>query len=125
MAIPTYSTTNWHLTVPAFINQAITDTNPHTSAVIDARGYATKALLVQNGLNQSVSIQVQVSSDGQTNWTNVGNAQSVGAGTKVAIGPDTIAALGHAYPYYQLVATCSTAPTTGSLSATVEMAVNN
>lgn len=125
MAKPVYSTTNWHLTVPLFSSLAITDTAVHSSGSVDARGYATKALLIQNGLNQAVSIQIQVSSTGSAPWTNVGTAQSVAAGTNPPIGPDTVAALGQAYPYYQVAATCAVAPTTGTLSGTIEMGVTD
>lgn len=124
MAAPDFVTSeDFHNVVQVFNALAITDLVAHNSAVADARGYKSRAVVVVSTLNQSVSIQVQVSSDG-VNFASVGSAQTVAASANAAFGSDVIAALGQPYSYVRLVATgVTTAATSGTLSANIELAI--
>lgn len=109
--------------VAVFTNQAITDTNPHNSLSADVRGYKSKTVTIASTLNQTASVQIQVSNDGVA-FGNVGSAQSVTAGATVAVDDSVVAMLAKPYGYIRLVATCAVAPASGNLNATVGMAFN-
>ena len=97
---------------------SIMDIVAHTSNIVDIRGYSRKALYVNNGLNQSVSIQIQgcyTNSPTDTDWVNIGTAQAVSASTKSVIGVNEVPALNNYFPYLRVTATCSIAPTTQAL----------
>lgn len=96
-----------------FEEESIRDTNAHTSTSIPSNELPIKTLIINNGLNQTVSLQMQASRD-DTNWFNVGSAFDVAATTWTYQTCDTF------FPYGRIVATCGTAPTTGALSAWCE-----
>ena len=93
----------------------IRDTNAHTSSISDSRGYVPKTLIIDNALNQAVTIQVQGSRE--TDFTpvmNIGNSFEVNAETS------DYATLSDYFPYLRVVATCSVAPTSGEINVYVE-----
>lgn len=92
---------------------AIRDTNPHASSTGNSRGYMVKTVIVNNGLNQDVTIQLQGSRD-STNWFNVGNPSTTTAAT---LGYQTA---DDYFPYVRANATCAVAPASGSLDLWVE-----
>jgi hypothetical protein len=89
-------------------NLAIRDTADHNSDVSDMGEFNAETLIVLNGLNQSVDVQLQGSIDATT-WLDVGNPFSVGITT------NDYATVTDYFPCYRVVASCETAPTTGNL----------
>jgi len=96
-----------------FNAEAIRDTAAHNSASSTNTGYRVKTIIVNNGLNQTVTIQCQGSRDG-TNWINIGGTWDVVATTWTYQSCDTY------FPYMRAIATCSVAPATGTLSFWLE-----
>jgi hypothetical protein len=92
---------------------AIRDTNPHTSSTGNSRGFMVKTIIVNNGLNQDVTIQLQGSRD-STNWFNVGNSSTTTAATLTYQTADDY------FPYVRAIATCAVAPASGGLDLWVE-----
>lgn len=88
---------------------AIRDTDAHNSDGCDNRGGGTNLFAVVNTLNQAVTVQFQGSVDGST-WVNIGESESVAAstGTKAKRLTDP-------WPQVRAQATCSVAPTSGTL----------
>lgn len=115
-----------------FNNLAITDTNPHLSQTPSNQNptgvpydqvYAPyKTALVVSTLNQAVSLQPMWSRDRQ-NWYPFGSAVSVPAYSGSGTPPSAVIPLStpsQYVPYVGLQATCSTAPTSGTLNAWLE-----
>jgi len=90
----------------------IRDTSAHYTAGIPAQELPVKTLIINNGLDQTVNLQMQASRD-NTNWFNVGSAFDAASGWSYQT-CETF------FPYGRLIATCAVAPTTGSLSAWCE-----
>jgi len=101
-----------------FLGEEIRDTATHNSLVAETGFYpwSRVAITIENGLNQGVSIVVQGANDGEfTNPYTIVSAFTVTAGgTRVVI-------LNNAYRFVRLTATCSAAPTSGSLIAYADM----
>ena len=95
-----------------FDGEAIRDTDAHNSATVPAHELPIKTLIINNGLNQTATCQVQASRDA-TNWFNVGSAFDVTNGWTYQT-CDTF------FPYGRMVVQCSVAPTTGTFSAWCE-----
>lgn len=95
----------------------IRDTNAKTSTVVNLQGLNKKSLVVVNGLNQNVSVQIQGSADNGT-FINIGTAQTVNSSTNAIIGPNEVAALNNYFPYIRATATCSVGPASGTLTIT-------
>lgn len=96
-----------------FDTESIRDTNAHNSTSSSNRGYRVKTVIVNNGLNQIVTMQCQGSRD-DTNWINIGGTWDVAATTLTYQSCDTY------FPYMRAVATCSVAPSSGTLSMWLE-----
>jgi hypothetical protein len=90
---------------------AIRNTSNHTSTVAEEKGYIPKTIIVHNGLNQTVSVQLQGSIDDTFN-----NPLTVGNAFNVSASEDDYATLTDYLPYLRVVASCSIAPTTGTLT---------
>lgn len=90
---------------------AIRDTNAaNSTALTDLALVGSLMFFAVNTLNQAVSLQYQGSFDGTT-YANIGSATSVSAtsGTSAQT-------LSDPWPYVRVVATCSVAPASGSLT---------
>ena len=96
-----------------FNAEAIRDTATHNSASSTNTGYRVKTVIVNNGLNQIVTMQCQGSRD-NTNWINIGGAWDVAATTWIYQSCDTY------FPHMRAIATCSVAPASGTLSMWLE-----
>jgi hypothetical protein len=90
---------------------AVRDTSNHNSSGSENKGYIPKTIIVHNGLNQQVSIQVQGSVDDTFN-----NPLTVGNSFNVAASTDDYDVLTDYLPFLRVVASCTTAPTTGTLT---------
>lgn len=99
---------------------AITTTANNDSANIDTSGMTgRKAVLVNNTLNQSVTISVIARTSTQSFGTILGS-KSIAAATTGVVSAADIAALIEPWPIIQIRAVCATAPTSGSLSTVLE-----
>jgi hypothetical protein len=100
---------------PVFEAEEIRDTSVHNSSVSDSRGLAIKTIIIENHLNQTVTLQCQASAHLDfSNSFNVGNSFDVNADT------DTYQTCESYFPYFRLTAICSTAPTSGNLTVLLE-----
>ena len=91
-----------------FIALAIRDTTNHDSTVATTGEFTAETIIVENGLNQQVTIQLQGSRD-ETTWFDIGNSFNVAATT------DDYATVTDFFPCYRVQAICSVSPTTGTL----------
>jgi len=96
-----------------FNAEPIRDTAAHNSAASANTGYRVKTVIVNNGLNQIVTMQCQGSRD-NTNWINIGGTWDVATATWTYQSCDTY------FPYMRAIATCSVAPASGTLSMWLE-----
>ncbi len=94
----------------AFDAEAIRDTNNHNSDAVDTGEFTAETIVVYNGLDQTVTIQLQGSHD-QTVWLDIGSTFNVANVT------NDYATVTDYFPSYRLVASCSVSPTTGDLDA--------
>lgn len=92
---------------------AIRDTSAHNGTTSQNFGYRVKTIIVNNGLDQTVTLQCQGSRDG-TNWINIGTTWDVVANSQIYQTCETY------FPYLRAIATCSVSPTTGTLSLWLE-----
>jgi hypothetical protein len=94
---------------------AITDTANHLSLISDCHGYKSKTLFYTWTLNQAGTLQITGSRDG-VNFVNLGAAQAVSAATGPgAVDAGVVSQLGLYYPFLQIVAKATVAPTSGTL----------
>ena len=93
-----------------FTAEAIRVTTVVNSAISDTGEFNAETIVVHNGLDQSVAIQLQGSVD-ETTWIDIGNVFNVAT---VVNDYETVTDY---FPYYRVEAQCTpTAPTTGTLS---------
>jgi len=97
-----------------FDEKEIRDTNAHNGGTVFNGEYTIKTVIVENDLNQVVTLQCQASMhpDFSSNF-NVGDSWEVSANTNIYQSCDTY------FPYWRMVATCDTAPTTGDITVHV------
>ena len=76
-----------------FNAEAIRDTNAHNGTVVFNGDYTVKTLIIENSLNQAVTLQCQASS-----------------------GSDGYQTCESYFPYWRIVAQCGTSPTSGTLT---------
>lgn len=89
---------------------AIRSTAVQDSAVSLSGEFNAKTLFIESTLNQPVSLQLQ-GSRGSSVWLNIGAPLSVAAGI------NTYATVSDYFPKYRVQATCTIAPTSGTLDA--------
>ena len=95
---------------------AIRDTANYFSTITDNIQYNIKTILIQNGLNQILTCQLQgAREDTFTDVYNVGNSFTVNANT------NDYQPMTNYFPYLRLKVS-STTPTTGTLTAYLERA---
>jgi hypothetical protein len=100
---------------------AIRDTNPANSDAFLLDQLDHKALIVINGLDQSITLKTQLSFDG-TDWMDVGNTATVNAGDSLVTDQydEILTGIKAISGYIRLVATASSAPTSGTLTAYIQ-----
>ena len=90
----------------------IRDTNDHNGDTVFNGQFSVKTIIVENGLNQQVTLQCQASANADFSHSfNVGSSWNVSAST------DAYQTCDSYFPYSRIVATCGSSPTTGSLTA--------
>ena len=93
---------------------AIRDTSTHNGATIYNGDFTVKTLIIENGLNQAVTLQCQASAHSDfSNSFNVGNSFDVSATT------NTFETCDSYFPYWRITATCASSPTSGTLTCHV------
>ena len=94
-----------------FDDLEIRDTSEHTSDPSENRGFIPKTIIIHNHLNQPVNAQLQGDiNDSFSNPIDLGSEMSVSANT------DDYATLTDYFPFYQVVVSCGTAPTSGGIT---------
>jgi hypothetical protein len=96
-----------------FTDEAIRDTAAHNSVVEANSGYRYKTIIIENGLNQIVSIQFQGSRNGST-WILTGGPWDIAASA------NDYASCSTYFPFMRCVATCAVAPASGVLNVYLE-----
>lgn len=94
-----------------FDAEAIRDTSSKTSAVSHTGEFTAETILIENGLDQQVTLQLQGCRKGGSVWFNVGSSFNVAAST------NDYETVTDYFPCYRVTAICSTAPTSGDLDA--------
>jgi len=90
---------------------AIRDTSAHNGAVINNYDFQLKTIIIENSLDQTVTLQCQASAHADfSNAFNVGSSFNVNAAT------NTYQTCESFFPYMRLVATCASAPSSGALT---------
>lgn len=95
----------------AFDAESIRDTNDHNGTIISLYDFQLKTIIIENGLNQIVTFQCQGSAH-----SDFSNSFDIGSTWDVSASTNTYQTCTSYFPYMRLVATCSTAPTSGSLT---------
>lgn len=94
-----------------FTAEEIRDTSAHTGATVHNVDFAMKTIIVENSLNQTVTFQCQGSAhEDFSNYFLIGSTWDVPASTNIYATCDSY------IPYWRAIATCSVAPTSGSLT---------
>ena len=88
----------------------IRDTSSHTGSLINNFDFQLKTIVIENGLNQTVTLQCQASADGVNHWFNVGSTFDVGASA------DTYQTCSSYFPFMRLLAQCGSSPSSGDLT---------
>lgn len=105
--------------VNAVTAAAIRDTNNYFSASWEGKNYTKHTVVVNNGLNQSVDVGIEVSKDGTT-WFNGGTlVTGLTAGSGGTYGTTTLPVMNAPMPYFRLRIKATTAPTSGVVDAWV------
>ena len=90
---------------------AIRDTSAKNGDVVFNGAFVIKTLIIENGLNQTVTFQCQGSANADfSNSFNIGTSFDVSASTNTYMTCETY------IPYWRIVATCSVAPASGTLT---------
>jgi len=98
-----------------FTDEEIGDTTNHNSVESISGVFKAKTIFIINGLNQSVTFQLQGARDSV--WIDKGGTFDVPANTNTHQTVDTY------FPKYRLQAACGTSPTTGVLDVWIIKAV--
>ncbi len=97
-----------------FTDEAIRDTSSHNGTTVFNGDFQIKTLIIENGLNQQVTIQCEGSAHADFSIKfNIGSSFNVSATTNTYQTCDSY------FPYWRAVAQCSTAPTTGDLNIVI------
>jgi len=89
----------------------IRDTSIHDGAVINLYDFQLKTIIIENSLDQPVTFQCQGSAhDDFSNSFDINSTWDIPASTNAYQTCDSY------FPYMRLVATCDTAPTSGTIT---------
>ena len=98
-------------TEKTFDAEAIRDTNVHNGTIIDNFDFQLKTIIIENGLNQQITLQCQGSAH-----SDFSNSFDIGSSFNVAANTDTYQTCDSYFPYMRLTAQCGSSPTTGDLT---------
>lgn len=97
---------------------AITDTSNHNSTVSDNQHNTAKSILVDNGLDQTVTLQLE-----GDRTSAFSTPVDIGAPFDVTASTRDYHTVDDYFPHLRLAAICATAPTTGSLTVYIQKAL--
>lgn len=89
----------------------IRDTSSHNGVSIPMYSFQLKTIIIENTLNQGVTLQCQASAH-----SDFSNSFNVGSSFQVSASTNTYQTCESYFPYMRVTATCSTAPTSGNLT---------
>ena len=101
--------------VIGFDEEAIRDTSVHWSVLIDNRGFQLKTVIIENGLNQTVTLECWASRHADFSHSFI-----VGSSFDITADTDDYQTCDSYFPFMKVKATCSTAPTTGDVTVAFE-----
>lgn len=93
-----------------FDGEAIRDTADHNSVILDIRWGQTKSMIFESSLNQDVTVSVYGSRNADMSNSFLKASFPITATT------NTIQDCDCYFPYMRIIATCSVAPTSGTLT---------
>jgi len=97
-----------------FTAEAIRDTNLHNGEIVFNGDFVIKTLIIENGLNQDVTLQCQASAhEDFSNSFNVGSSFNASAST------DSYQTCDSYFPYWRITAQCGSSPSSGALTVIV------
>jgi hypothetical protein len=92
---------------------AIRDTNARNGDVVFNGDFVVKTIIIENSLNQTVTFQCQGSAN-----EDFSNSFNIGTTWEVAASTNTYMTCEQYIPYWRVVAQCSVAPASGTLTVT-------
>ena len=95
---------------------AIRSTDAVTTAAAVIEGLSKKSLIVINGLDQNISVQIQGAYTEGSAFINVGTGQTVNAGVNDFIGQTEVAELVNYIPCVRATVTAAIIPTSGTVT---------
>lgn len=90
-----------------FKSEAIRDTSSHNSDESHSGEFSAKTIIIENGLDQTVTFQLQGARN--STWQNIGSTWNVSASS------NNYQTVSDYFPKYRIQASCGTSPTTGAL----------
>jgi hypothetical protein len=98
-----------------FDDEAIRDTNLHTSNISDNRGFIPKTILVENGLDEDVEITIYGS-----RYSDFSVELQLGVSFNIGAETDDFATVTDYFPFMRAKAQCTSAPSSGTLNIWIE-----
>jgi len=97
-----------------FTNEAIRNTSVHNGATVFNGDFVVKTLIIENGLNQAVTLQCQASAH-----ADFSNSFNVGSPFEVSASTNTYQTCNSYFPYWRLTAQCASSPSSGALTVII------
>lgn len=97
----------------SFDAEAIRDTSSHDGTITEPRDYHVKTIIIENGLNQDVTLTCKASAN-----SDFSNSFTI-ASFDVTASTNSYQTCDSLFPYFRLSAQCDTAPTSGTLTVFV------
>jgi len=94
-----------------FLDEEIRDTSSHDGSTVFNGSYIVKTIVIENELNQAVTFQCQASMH-----DDFSNSFDVGATWDVSANTNSYQTCESYFPYWRLVATCASSPSSGDLT---------
>jgi len=89
----------------------IRDTATHNGDVVFNGDFVVKTLVIENSLDQTVTLQCQASAN-----SNFSNSFDVGSSFDVTASTNTYQTCSSYFPYWRVTATCASSPSSGDLT---------
>jgi hypothetical protein len=106
------------------INAMVRNTTPINSNSYNIDGYQQKSLVLLNGLDQAVNVQVQYSPDNVTFYP-IGSPINIAASKNDVFIDTTVPALRLVRGWLKFTATAAVAPTTGTFKMELQLNLGN
>ena len=107
--------TNYYSQV--YMNLTITDILNHFSSIIDVTMLENTSIFINNGLNQSVTLQVMIYDPTSTYYYTVATTKTISGSSAYLVSSVDIPVLNTPFTKVKFNLYCSVAPTSGSVNA--------